>query len=697
MNLKGKTALVAGGAGFIGSHAARRLHELGLRVRILDAGPKPSRGFDEFEYVQGSVTDRALVDQVMKGVDLVVNAAALVQEGGSFELFRRVNVEGAVRLAESARRSGIKLFVQFSSVMVYGFDYPAMVRETGPFGGNENPYCQTKIEGELALLQMHRPGTFDICIVRPGDVYGPGSVPWVIRPFRLMKSYQFMLVDGGNGTMNHVYIDNLIDAVILLVEKNATGRAYNVTDGGRTTFREYFQRLAREAGRGRLPSLPYNVARAVAWAAALPYKLFGRRPEVSADSIPFVTRPHPVSIEAITALGFVPRVTLDEGIERTMEWLRSVNYEELHPFRPQTEEKPSRYRYAALIGVILLAYLLFFPVKIDPGPYVAQADVGYTGPFAPNQKLADIKMLPISAHGPEHVVVDSGWIYAAVDSGAILRMRADGSSLEEFVQTGGRPLGFAFDAKKNLIIADAVKGLLLVTAKKEIHVITDQVDGKPLQFTDAVVVSKSGKIYFTDASMRFSARGGTFEASILDTLEHSCTGRLIEVEAGRAKVFSSGICFANGLALDSKEESVFVAETGEMRILRYWISGARKGVKEVFLDKLPGYPDNLMRGSSGKIWVGLPRPRSKFADLAAAHPILRKITLRLPHFLWPVPKPYGHVFAFDESGRIVADLQDPAGQYPDTTGVTETADRLYIQSLHAEGLGYVLAAGRTAQ
>jgi len=71
-------------------------------------------------------------------------------------------------------------------------------------------------------------------------------------------------------------------------------------------------------------------------------------------------------------------------------------------------------------------------------------------------------------------------------------------------------------------------------------------------------------------------------------------------------------------------------------------------------------------------------------------PFLRKIVLRLPRFLWPVPKAYGHVLAFTEDGKIVADLQDPAGAYPETTGVTETADRLYIQSLHAKGLGWLL-------
>jgi hypothetical protein len=109
----------------------------------------------------------------------------------------------------------------------------------------------------------------------------------------------------------------------------------------------------------------------------------------------------------------------------------------------------------------------------------------------------------------------------------------------------------------------------------------------------------------------------------------------------------------------------------------------------VLLDNLPGYPDNLMRGQGGRIWVGFAMPRNPAADGVAPKPFLRKVLLRLPHFLWPLPKSYGHVFAIDEDGRVVEDLQDPSGAYPQTTGVTETADRLYIQSLHAHAIGWL--------
>ena len=106
----------------------------------------------------------------------------------------------------------------------------------------------------------------------------------------------------------------------------------------------------------------------------------------------------------------------------------------------------------------------------------------------------------------------------------------------------------------------------------------------------------------------------------------------------------------------------------------------------MLLENLPGHPDNLMRGQAGKIWVGLVKPRGAFIDTSAGKPWLRSIAMRLPKALWPVPPAYGHVFAFDESGKVLADLQDPSGAYPETTAVTESATGSTSRGLHAPTL-----------
>jgi sugar lactone lactonase YvrE len=354
-----------------------------------------------------------------------------------------------------------------------------------------------------------------------------------------------------------------------------------------------------------------------------------------------------------------------------------------------------------VIAVAVAAYLGFWPVPVHAVAWDAPAVPGYVGPHAPNTKLAGLSLIPLGAEsGPEHVVLGrDGKLYAAMASGKVVRMHPDGSGQEVVADTGGRVLGFDFDAAGQLIAADAMKGLLSVAPDGKVTVLTDRVGNDPIRYADAVVVARSGKIYFSDASRRFAPAlwGGTFEAAVLDILEQAATSRVLEYDPATrsTRVVVHGLSFANGVALSDDEQTLFVAETGRYRIWKVDVAaqdlaaGSGSPRATVLLDNLPGYPDNLMRGADGRIWLGLSGPRSEKVDAMAGKPFLRELTLRLPRALWPLPKPYGHVIAFDESGRIVADLQDPSGAYPQTTGVTETADRLYIQNLHLGVLGWL--------
>jgi len=355
----------------------------------------------------------------------------------------------------------------------------------------------------------------------------------------------------------------------------------------------------------------------------------------------------------------------------------------------------------AVLLLIVVAYFLFWPVPIKPVSWNAPMPPGYVGPHAVNTKLSNLKLIPLGAEeGPEHIAIGKdGKLYASVASGNILRMNPDGSGQEVFINTGGRVLGFDFDRSGNLIAADAVKGLLAVSPQKQITMLTGAVNGDPIRYADAVVIAKSGKIYLSDASTRFAPKdwGGTFEASILDIMELSSTGRVLECDpvTKATRIIAKGFCFANGLALSQDELTLFVNETGKFRVWKVSVNAKDLDISRpsdqanVLLDNLPGFTDNLMRGLNGKIWCGFAKPRNPDLDKMASKPLIREITLRLPRSLWPVPKAYGHVFAFTEDGKVAADLQDPSGAYPETTGVTETADRLYIQSLHAKGLGWL--------
>jgi len=359
-----------------------------------------------------------------------------------------------------------------------------------------------------------------------------------------------------------------------------------------------------------------------------------------------------------------------------------------------------------LLLTLLAAYLLFWPVPVKAVVWQAPPQPGYTGPHAVNNRLADLQHIDLGGEeGPEHVMIGpDGRLYTTVASGKVLHMAPDGTDLQTHVDTGGRVLGFDFDRAGNLIAADAMLGLLSVDAQGTVQVLSDRWGDDPIRYADAVVVTRQPntpeKAFFTDASTRFGARewGGTFEASVLDILEQSATGRVLVYDSAQARTerVAHGLSFANGIALSQDEQTVFVAETGKYRI---WaiptaardldLSQGPAGGARVVFDNLPGYPDNLMRDENGRIWVGLVKPRNPVIDNMAGKPLLREITLRLPRSAWPIPKAYGHVFAFTEDGRVVVDWQDPSGAYPDATAVTETADRVYVQSLHARTLGWM--------
>jgi sugar lactone lactonase YvrE len=128
---------------------------------------------------------------------------------------------------------------------------------------------------------------------------------------------------------------------------------------------------------------------------------------------------------------------------------------------------------------------------------------------------------------------------------------------------------------------------------------------------------------------------------------------------------------------------LLIAETGGYKIWKHWLVGSRAGESEVITENLPGFPDNVHRGLDGRFWVGLTSPRSEIIDKLAAKPFLRKVIQRMPAFVRPGVKPYGHILAIDENGTVLNSLQDPNGAYPATTGAWETEDYLFVSSLTA--------------
>jgi sugar lactone lactonase YvrE len=296
----------------------------------------------------------------------------------------------------------------------------------------------------------------------------------------------------------------------------------------------------------------------------------------------------------------------------------------------------------------------------------------------------------VNGLGPEDVTVDSsGCLLTGVDGGRVLRVSPDGRQITEVADTGGRPLGICVLPSGTLIVCDAYRGLLTANpASHEVGLLADTVDGEAMQFCKSAAAAADGTVYFTDASRHFGLHEWKAEL-----LEHSGTGRLLcRQPDGTVRVLMDGLQFANGVALNAGESAVIVAETGNFRLLRYWVSGPRAGSHEVLTPQLPGYPWGIALGSDQRIWVSIASPRHPVLDaLASRNPLLRKALWALPERMHPQPIPSIAVVAVNpDSGVIDRHLHGPAQwEFQAVTGVAEHKGTVYLSGVATRAIAAI--------
>ena len=350
-----------------------------------------------------------------------------------------------------------------------------------------------------------------------------------------------------------------------------------------------------------------------------------------------------------------------------------------------------RLLYAAALAIPFSActgYLLFWPTGLDPEDW----DPPDAPEWDDNHKLVSASILHPELEGPEAVVVDpDGRLVTGLADGRIVRFAPTLTSpVETVAKTGGRPLGIARDAGGRLLVADARRGLLAVTAAGGVEVLTAEQGGRPFRFTDDLVIAGDGTVYFTDASDRFSI--GEFT---MDVIEHRPRGRVLAYDpATRAtSLVADKLYFANGIALGPGEDYLLVAETSSYRIRKVWLRGARRGVVETLIDNLPGFPDNIRWSPARKVfWIALGAPRNGTVDWLAGHPFLRNAVVRLPEFLQPAPEQHSFVLGYDEKGKLVYDLQGSGDSvYEPIASAVEHENVLYLGSFRDGGVARIAA------
>jgi len=302
--------------------------------------------------------------------------------------------------------------------------------------------------------------------------------------------------------------------------------------------------------------------------------------------------------------------------------------------------------------------------------------------------MPPVRRVELPGSGPEDVVVDElGRILTGIEDGRILRLTPGQNTIETVARIPGRPLGLEALPGGGVLVCNADGQLLEIDPERAtVEVLVDRGGALGLSYCSNAVRATDGTIYFSESSRRFPL--AHYRA---DFLEHSSTGRVMRRDAaGHVDVLLDGLDFANGLALSSDESFLVVAETGGYRLTRIWLRGANAGRSDTLVDNLPGFPDNLGRGSDGSILVAMFAPRDPLLDRLLARPgWIRKVVWATPQRLQPQVARTAWVLGVDERGKIVRDLQRSGDTYHAVTGVCEHGGTMYIASIEESAIGAV--------
>jgi nucleoside-diphosphate-sugar epimerase len=328
---RGRTILLTGASGFIGTHLAERLVAGGDSVRALYRREKPPEALvslrerfgDEIRLCRAELEDHRRIAEALEDVEAVIHTAALALDWGRMDSFVRTNYDATVQLLEASRKAGVKTFLYVSSAAVQGFGPHVDSTEEGPYYHLKYPYPITKKMAEDYVLSKNEPG-FKVTAIRPCNVYGPGDKTSTYAMYQAILDGVFGYIGGGEALTCPLYIDDLCAGTLAALEAPETaGQIILLTDGSKVSWKEYCRVMYAAVGSKKKPkSLPTGLAALSASIMCFGARLMGSSspPPLTSYRVEQASHDYHFSnAKARQLIGFSPTVYYEEGLFRTAE------------------------------------------------------------------------------------------------------------------------------------------------------------------------------------------------------------------------------------------------------------------------------------------------------------------------------------------------------------------------------------------